>query len=106
MFDAISPDKDVDGFSPVSVGHLVQGRARLAPCTPSGVIEMLDRSGIAIAGARAVVIGRSEIVGKPMAMLLLQRDATVTICHSKTPDLPAMPGRPTFWSPRSGAPAS
>jgi len=88
VFDTISPDKDVDGFSPLSVGYLVQGRARLAPCTPSGVIEMLDRSGIAIAGARAVVIGRSEIVGKPMAMLLLQRDATVTICHSKTPDLP------------------
>ena len=62
----------------------------LKPCTPSGVIEMLDRSGIAIAGRHAVVIGRSEIVGKPMAMLLLQRDATVTICHSKTPDLPAV----------------
>lgn len=90
VFDAIDPDKDVDGFSPVSVGRLVQGRARLAPCTPSGVIEMLDRSGIPIAGARAVVIGRSDIVGKPMAMLLLQRDATVTICHSKTPDLPGV----------------
>ena len=87
VFDAIDPDKDVDGFSPVSVGRLVQGRARLAPCTPSGVIEMLDRSEIRIAGTRAVVIGRSEIVGKPMALLLLQRDATVTICHSKTPDL-------------------
>jgi methylenetetrahydrofolate dehydrogenase (NADP+)/methenyltetrahydrofolate cyclohydrolase len=90
VFDAIDPAKDVDGFSPVSVGRLVQGRARLAPCTPSGVIEMLDRSGIEIARTRAVVIGRSEIVGKPMAMLLLQRDATVTICHSKTPDLPAV----------------
>ena len=88
VFDAIDPRKDVDGFSPISVGRLVQGRARLAPCTPSGVIEMLDRSEIPIAGSRAVVIGRSEIVGKPMAMLLLQRDATVTICHSKTPDLP------------------
>jgi methylenetetrahydrofolate dehydrogenase (NADP+)/methenyltetrahydrofolate cyclohydrolase len=88
VFDAIDPTKDVDGFSPVSVGRLVQGRARLAPCTPSGVIEMLDRAGIPIAGTRAVVIGRSEIVGKPMAMLLLQRDATVTMCHSKTPDLP------------------
>jgi methylenetetrahydrofolate dehydrogenase (NADP+)/methenyltetrahydrofolate cyclohydrolase len=74
----------------MSVGRLVQGRARLAPCTPSGIIEMLDRSGIEIRGTRAVVIGRSEIVGKPMAMLLLQRDATVTICHSKTPDLPAV----------------
>lgn len=90
VFDAIDPAKDVDGFSPVSVGRLVQGRARLAPCTPSGVIEMLDRAGIPVAGTRAVVIGRSEIVGKPMAMLLLQRDATVTICHSKTPDLPGV----------------
>ena len=89
VFDAIDPRKDVDGFNPVSVGRLVQGRALLAPCTPSGVIEMLDRSGIRIAGSRAVVIGRSEIVGKPMAMLLLHRDATVTICHSKTPDLPS-----------------
>ena len=90
VFDAIDPAKDVDGFNPVNVGKLVQGRATLAPCTPSGVIEMLDRSGIRIAGARAVVIGRSEIVGKPMAMLLLHRDATVTICHSKTTDLPAV----------------
>jgi methylenetetrahydrofolate dehydrogenase (NADP+)/methenyltetrahydrofolate cyclohydrolase len=90
VFDAIDPAKDVDGFHPVNVGRLVQGRAHLTPCTPSGVIEMLLRSGIAMAGAHAVVIGRSEIVGKPMAMLLLQRDATVTICHSKTPDLPAV----------------
>lgn len=90
VFDAIDPAKDVDGFNPVSVGRLVQGRAALAPCTPSGVIEMLDRSDIRIAGTRAVIIGRSDIVGKPMAMLLLHRDATVTICHSKTPDLPAI----------------
>jgi methylenetetrahydrofolate dehydrogenase (NADP+)/methenyltetrahydrofolate cyclohydrolase len=90
VFDAIDPGKDVDGFHPVNVGKLVQGRAILAPCTPSGIIEMLDRSGIPIAGARAVVIGRSDIVGKPMALLLLQRDATVTICHSKTPGLPAV----------------
>jgi methylenetetrahydrofolate dehydrogenase (NADP+)/methenyltetrahydrofolate cyclohydrolase len=90
VFDAIDPDKDVDGFNPVNVGRLVQGRALLKPCTPTGVIEILDRSGIPIAGRRAVVIGRSEIVGKPMAMLLLQRDATVTICHSKTPDLPSV----------------
>ena len=90
VFDAISPAKDVDGFNPQSVGLLVQGRATLAPCTPSGIIEMLDRSGIEIRGTHAVVIGRSEIVGKPMAMLLLQRDATVTICHSKTPDLAAV----------------
>jgi methylenetetrahydrofolate dehydrogenase (NADP+) / methenyltetrahydrofolate cyclohydrolase len=90
VFDAIDPAKDVDGFHPVNVGRLVQGRAYLAPCTPSGVIEMLVRSQIPIAGTHAVVIGRSEIVGKPMALLLLQRDATVTICHSKTPNLPAV----------------
>src|SRR5918993_1590888 len=93
VFDAIDPDKDVDGFHPANVGKLVQGRAHLKPCTPSGVIEMLDRAGLAIAGKHAVVIGRSEIVGKPMAILLLQRDATVTICHSKTPDLPAVAAR-------------
>ncbi len=87
VFDAIDPKKDVDGFHPENSGLLLQGRARLAPCTPSGVIELLDRSGIAMAGARAVVLGRSEIVGKPMALLLLQRDATVTICHSRTKDL-------------------
>jgi methylenetetrahydrofolate dehydrogenase (NADP+)/methenyltetrahydrofolate cyclohydrolase len=90
VFDAIDPGKDVDGFHPVNVGKLVQGRAHLMPCTPSGIIEMLQRSGIPTAGKHAVVIGRSEIVGKPMAMLLLQRDATVTICHSKTPDLPSV----------------
>jgi len=89
VFDTIDPGKDVDGFNPANVGRLVQGRAHLKPCTPAGVIEMLDRAGIAMGGRHAVVIGRSEIVGKPMAMLLLQRDATVTICHSKTPDLPA-----------------
>ncbi len=93
VFDAIDPAKDVDGFHPVNVGRLVQGRARLVPCTPSGVIEMLERSQIRIGGTHAVVIGRSEIVGKPMALLLLQRDATVTICHSKTPDLPAVAAR-------------
>ena len=90
VFDAIDPAKDVDGFHPINVGRLVQGRPHLVPCTPSGVMVMLDHYGIAIARSRAVVIGRSEIVGKPMAMLLLQRDATVTICHSKTPDLPAV----------------
>jgi methylenetetrahydrofolate dehydrogenase (NADP+)/methenyltetrahydrofolate cyclohydrolase len=93
VFDAIDPSKDVDGFNPVNVGRLVQGRALLMPCTPSGVVEMLVRSAIPIAGAHAVVIGRSEIVGKPMAMLLLQRDATVTICHSKTPNLSAVAAR-------------
>ena len=84
-----APDKDVDGFHPINVGRLVQNRATLVACTPSGVIELLERSNIAIAGTRAVVIGRSDIVGKPMALLLLHRHATVTICHSKTPNLPA-----------------
>jgi methylenetetrahydrofolate dehydrogenase (NADP+) / methenyltetrahydrofolate cyclohydrolase len=88
VFDTIDPAKDVDGFHPVNVGRLTQGRPHLAPCTPSGVIEMLDHFGIAIAGRRAVVVGRSDIVGKPM--LLLRRDATVTICHSKTPSLAAV----------------
>jgi methylenetetrahydrofolate dehydrogenase (NADP+) / methenyltetrahydrofolate cyclohydrolase len=90
VFDTIDPAKDVDGFHPVNVGRLTQGRPHLAPCTPSGVIEMLDHFGIAIAGRRAVVVGRSDIVGKPMALLLLRRDATVTICHSKTPSLAAV----------------
>jgi methylenetetrahydrofolate dehydrogenase (NADP+) / methenyltetrahydrofolate cyclohydrolase len=109
VFDAIDPAKDVDGFHPTNVGRLVQGRAHLMPCTPAGIVELLVRSAIPIAGAHAVVIGRSEIVGKPMALLLLQRDATVTICHSKTPDLAAMAstadilvaaiGRPGFVTP-------
>jgi methylenetetrahydrofolate dehydrogenase (NADP+)/methenyltetrahydrofolate cyclohydrolase len=90
VFDALDPAKDVDGFHPVNVGKLVQNRAPFAACTPSGIIELLDRSGIRIAGARAVVIGRSDIVGKPMALLLLHRHATVTICHSRTADLPAV----------------
>ena len=90
VFDAIDPAKDVDGFNPVNVGRLVQKRTALAPCTPSGVIALLDRSAIDISGAHAVVIGRSDIVGKPMAMLLLHRNATVTICHSRTRDLPRL----------------
>lgn len=87
IFDAIDVEKDVDGFHPLNVGRLVQRRAPFAACTPSGVIELLDRSGINIAGQQAVVIGRSDIVGKPMAMLLLHRHATVTICHSRTQNL-------------------
>jgi len=87
VFDLIRPDKDVDGFHPTNVGHLVQNRAPLPACTPSGVIELLERSHVPIAGARAVVIGRSDIVGKPLAILLLHRHATVTICHSRTTDL-------------------
>jgi methylenetetrahydrofolate dehydrogenase (NADP+)/methenyltetrahydrofolate cyclohydrolase len=87
VFDALDPAKDVDGFHAVNVGLLVQKRPRLVACTPLGCIELLEREGIQIAGKNAVVIGRSDIVGKPMALLLLHRDATVTICHSKTANL-------------------
>lgn len=90
IFDAVDPAKDVDGFHPFNVGMLVQKRPTLVACTPLGCIELLEREGIAIAGRHAVVIGRSDIVGKPMALLLLHRDATVTVCHSKTPDLAAV----------------
>jgi methylenetetrahydrofolate dehydrogenase (NADP+)/methenyltetrahydrofolate cyclohydrolase len=90
VLEAIDPRKDVDGFHPVNVGHLVSGVKTLAPCTPAGIIEMLDHYKIGIEGKRAVVIGRSNIVGKPVALLLLQRHATVTICHSRTQDLPGV----------------
>ena len=90
VFDLIDPSKDVDGFTPVNVGRLSQNRADLVPCTPAGIVELLKRTGIAIAGKHAVVIGRSDIVGKPVSMLLLHRNATVTICHSRTADLPAV----------------
>ena len=86
----IDPRKDVDGFHPVNVGHLVLGAPGLRPCTPAGCIRMLDYAGIPIEGAHAVIIGRSNIVGKPMAHLLLERDATVTICHSRTQNLAAI----------------
>ena len=85
---AVSPAKDVDGFHPMNVGFLSTQRTGLVPCTPAGIMEMLQRSGIKIAGQEVVVIGRSDIVGKPMAMLLLNANATVTVCHSKTRDLP------------------
>jgi methylenetetrahydrofolate dehydrogenase (NADP+)/methenyltetrahydrofolate cyclohydrolase len=90
LLDAIAPEKDVDGFHPVNAGRLQAGRPALAPCTPAGVIEILKRSGFPISGANAVVVGRSDIVGKPAAMLLLHENATVTICHSKTRDLGAV----------------
>jgi methylenetetrahydrofolate dehydrogenase (NADP+) / methenyltetrahydrofolate cyclohydrolase len=90
VFDVIDPAKDVDGFTPINAGLLSQGRAVLAPCTPSGVIALLTREGITMSGSHAVVIGRSDIVGKPMAMLLLHQHATVTICHSRTRDLAAL----------------
>ena len=90
LLDAVSPAKDVDGFHPVNAGRLLAGRPTLAPCTPAGILEILKRSGIPIAGQHAVVVGRSDIVGKPAAMLLLHQNATVTICHSKTRDLGAI----------------
>jgi len=87
---AVDPAKDVDGFHPMNVGYLSTQRPGLVPCTPNGVMEILRRSGIEVAGKEAVVVGRSDIVGKPMAMLLLNANATVTVCHSKTHDLPAV----------------
>lgn len=84
---SIDPEKDVDGFHPVNVGRLSLGQKVIAPCTPSGIIELLERNDIALSGARACIVGRSHIVGKPLAQLLLQRDATVTICHSRTREL-------------------
>lgn len=87
---AVDPAKDVDGFHPINVGNLVAGRPGFVPCTPAGIMEILKRSNIPIKGSRAVVVGRSDIVGKPVAMLLLHEHATVTICHSRTRDLPAV----------------
>ncbi len=90
VLEAVHPSKDVDGFHPMSLGRLVTGRPGLVACTPTGVMEILRRSGIPIEGANAVVAGRSDIVGKPMALLLMHANATVTICHSKTRDLPGV----------------
>lgn len=90
ILQTIDPGKDVDGFHPVNVGRIATGQPALAPCTPLGVIEILKRAGIEIAGKHAVVIGRSNIVGRPVAQLLLQENATVTICHSRTTDLPSV----------------
>ena len=87
---AVAPEKDVDGFHPCNVGSLVAGLPGPRACTPAGILELLKRYSIPIAGKRAVVVGRSDIVGKPVAMLLLHEHATVTICHSKTADLPAV----------------
>lgn len=116
LLDAVSPLKDVDGFHPVNAGRLQAGRPALAPCTPSGVIQILKRSGIPIAGQHAVVVGRSDIVGKPVAMLLLNQNATVTICHSKTRDLASITrqadilvaaiGRPGFITPEMVKPGA
>ncbi len=90
ILERIDPEKDVDGFHPVNAGRLMQGYPALVPCTPAGVIEILKRSNIGITGKHAVIVGRSNIVGKPMAMLLLKENATVTICHSRTVDLGAI----------------
>jgi methylenetetrahydrofolate dehydrogenase (NADP+)/methenyltetrahydrofolate cyclohydrolase len=100
VFDAIDPGKDVDGFSPISAGLVQQNRDGFAPCTPAGVIELLVRAKIQIEGKHAVVIGRSDIVGKPMAALLLHKNATVTICQAREADiLVAAIGRPAFVTP-------
>ena len=116
LLDSVSPDKDVDGFHPVNAGKLQAGRPALAPCTPAGVIEILKRSNLPISGQHAVVVGRSDIVGKPVAMLLLHENATVTICHSKTRDLGAITreadilvaaiGRPGFITPEMVKPGA
>jgi methylenetetrahydrofolate dehydrogenase (NADP+)/methenyltetrahydrofolate cyclohydrolase len=113
---AISPDKDADGFHPYNTGLLSQGAAKLPPCTPAGVIELLKRSGIGIAGKHCVVIGRSNIVGKPVSQLLLRENGTVTVCHSKTEDLKkhtlsadilvAAIGKPKFVTPDMVKPGS
>jgi len=116
LLEAVSPAKDVDGFHPVNVGKVQSGQPALAPCTPAGMIQILKRSGLPISGQNAVVIGRSDIVGKPIAMLLLQENATVTICHSKTRNLAehtrgadilvAAIGRPGFVTPEMVKPGA
>lgn len=90
VIEAVDPAKDVDGFHPISIGNLVTQREGLRPCTPAGILEILRRSQIPLTGSRAVIIGRSDIVGKPLALLLLHAHATVTLCHSRTRDLPAV----------------
>lgn len=116
LLEAVSPDKDVDGFHPVNAGRLQSGQPGLAPCTPAGIIEILRRTGLPIAGQNAVVVGRSDIVGKPAALMLLNESATVTICHSKTRDLPAVTrnadllvaaiGRPGYVTPEMVKPGA
>ncbi len=101
----IDPDKDVDGLTPISAGRLLQGVPGLRPCTPLGILELLDRHGVELEGAEAVVVGRSDLVGKPVAHLLLQRNATVTICHSRTRDLPSVCARADVLVAAVGVPA-
>src|SRR6266436_10117950 len=105
IIEAVDPAKDVDGFHPSNVGLLAMGQPRFVPCTPAGIIELLDRSQIEIAGTNACVVGRSQIVGRPVASLLLQRDATVTICHSRTRDLPDVTRRADILVAAIGRPA-
>jgi methylenetetrahydrofolate dehydrogenase (NADP+)/methenyltetrahydrofolate cyclohydrolase len=105
ILEAVSPAKDVDGFHPTNVGLLAMGRPRFVPCTPAGIIELLDRHRIEIAGANACVVGRSQIVGRPVAGLLLQRHATVTICHSQTRDLPSVTRQADILIAAIGRPA-
>jgi methylenetetrahydrofolate dehydrogenase (NADP+)/methenyltetrahydrofolate cyclohydrolase len=105
VIEAVAPEKDVDGFHPNNVGLLTLGRPRFVPCTPAGIIELLDRNRIEIAGAGACIIGRSQIVGKPLASLLLQRHATVTICHSRTRDLPSVARQADILIAAIGRPA-
>ena len=105
IIEAVDPAKDVDGFHPANVGLLAIGRPRFVPCTPAGIIELLERNDIEIAGANACVVGRSQIVGRPVAGLLLQRHATVTICHSRTRDLPSVTRQADILVAAIGRPA-
>jgi methylenetetrahydrofolate dehydrogenase (NADP+) / methenyltetrahydrofolate cyclohydrolase len=105
ILEAVDPSKDVDGFHPTNAGLLAMGRPRFVPCTPAGIIELLDRNQIEIAGANACVVGRSQIVGRPVASLLLQRHATVTICHSRTRDLPSVTRQADILVAAIGRPA-
>lgn len=105
ILSAVLPEKDVDGFHPQNVGNLCSGKIGLAPCTPMGIMELLKREEIPIQGAEAVVVGRSNLVGKPMALLLLHQHATVTLCHSRTRDLPAVCRRADILVAAVGRPA-
>src|SRR5215472_324841 len=105
ILEAVDPAKDVDGFHPANLGRLVSGRPGLVACTPAGCLEILRRNNIPIEGANAVVLGRSDIVGKPMALLLMHANATVTICHSKTRDLPEIVRRADIVVAAMGRPA-
>jgi len=105
IIESIDPTKDVDAFHPTNVGLLAMGRPRFVPCTPAGIIELLERNQIEITGANACVVGRSQIVGRPLASLLLQRHATVTICHSRTRDLPSVTRQADILVAAIGRPA-